>query len=83
MERLRSAVHDSRELPDGYAFSLHSEAINLPDVAEWITMERLCCPFLIFSLEVSGDGEPRLTLRGPSGVKEIIRGEFLRNTPLA
>jgi hypothetical protein len=39
----------------------------------------LCCPFLIFSLEVSGDGEPRLTLRGPSGVKDILREEFLRD----
>ncbi|MDQ1473028.1 MAG: hypothetical protein QOJ99_4508 [Bryobacterales bacterium] len=80
MKRLRSAVYDPDELPDGYAWRLHSDAMSLPEVAEWITIERLCCPFLIFNLEVSGDSETCLTLRGPSGVKDILREEFLRDT---
>jgi hypothetical protein len=78
VNRLRLAVYDPNELPDGYVFRLHSDAMSLPEVAEWITLERLCCPFLTFGLEVSGDGEARLTLRGPSGVKDILREEFVR-----
>ena len=41
--------------------------MTLPEVAEWITMERLCCPFLAFQLDVNANGESRLTLRGRRG----------------
>jgi hypothetical protein len=75
VSRLRSAMHDRRELHDGYGYSLHSNQITLPEVAEWVTMERLCCPFLTFQLEVAGETS-LLTLRGPDGVKAILREEF-------
>ena len=75
-KRLRSAVRDRSEVSDGYAYELDSMAMALPDVAEWITMERLCCPFLIFQLEVKGDGASQLTLRGPAGAKAILQEEF-------
>ena len=63
-------------MPDGYSYSLDTERITLPEVSEWITMERLCCPFLIFQLEVAGEAS-RLTMRGPDGVKAVLREEFL------
>jgi hypothetical protein len=76
MKRLRAAVQDRSELPDGYAYTLDTKKITLPEVAEWITMERLCCPFLTFQLDVKGNGESALTLRGPQGAKAILREEF-------
>jgi hypothetical protein len=36
-------------------------------------MERLCCPFLTFLLDVSPGGPTQLTLSGPEGVKAILR----------
>jgi hypothetical protein len=75
VSRLRSAIQDRSELPDGYCYSLVSTGITLPEVAEWIVMERLCCPFLTFQLEVAGDNF-RLTMRGAEGVKAILREEF-------
>jgi hypothetical protein len=54
VKRLRSATRDRRELPDGYAFKLDSKAVSVPEVAEWISMERLCCPFLTLQLSASG-----------------------------
>jgi hypothetical protein len=42
------------ELPTGYAFKLDGKAISLAEVAEWISMERLCCPFLTLQLSASG-----------------------------
>jgi hypothetical protein len=42
-------------LPDGYTFKLDSKAISLPEVSEWISMERLCCPFLTLQLSASAD----------------------------
>ena len=74
--RLRVALQDRRELPDGYSYKLDTNKITLPEVAEWITMERLCCPFLTFQLDVKGKGDSELTLRGPSGAKAILNEEF-------
>jgi hypothetical protein len=73
VSRLRAAMRDRRELPDGYDYSLDSKEISLPEVSEWIKMER--CPFLIFQLEVVGENS-RLNMRGPDGAKAILRAEF-------
>src|SRR5712691_6380984 len=80
IKRLRSAVQDRSELSDGYAYRLDTKKITLPEVAEWITMERLCCPFLTFQLDVQGNRDSRLTLRGPVGAKAILREEFPENS---
>ena len=76
IKRLRIAIQDRSELPDGYAYKLNMEKLTLPEVAEWIAMEHLCCPFLRFQLDVKGNGDSQLTLRGPVGVKAILREEF-------
>jgi hypothetical protein len=76
VRRLRVAVQDRRELSDGYSYNLDTKKITLPEVAEWITMERRCCPFLTFQLDVNGSGDSELTLRGPAGAKAILNEEF-------
>src|SRR6266404_4341002 len=80
VKRLRVSVQDRNELTDGYAYKLDTKKITLPEVAEWITMERLCCPFLTFQLDVKGNGDSQLTLRGPAGAKAILREEFPENS---
>jgi hypothetical protein len=47
----------------------------LPEVSEWISLERLCCPFLMFQLEGASEVS-RLTMRGPDGVKAILQQQF-------
>jgi len=76
VRRLRVAIQDRRELSDGYSYKLDTKKITLPEVAEWITMERLCCPFLTFQLDVKGKGDSELTLRGPAVAKVILNEEF-------
>jgi hypothetical protein len=75
--RVHAAITDRRELEDGYVFRLDGDSVSLPDVAQWISFERLCCPFFTFQLQSKG-GEPDcwLTLRGPDGTKAIIDQEF-------
>jgi hypothetical protein len=76
--KLRGSISERRELRDGYAFRLTETSITLQEVAEWIRMERLCCPFLVFQVEAKGTGSGLgLTLRGPSGVKAIL-AEFAK-----
>jgi hypothetical protein len=64
-----SAVHRPRYN------DLDSKTITLPEVSEWITMERLCCPFLVFQFEGAVEAF-RLTMRGPEGAKAILQEEF-------
>jgi len=78
IKRLRTAIQQRNELSDGYTYTLDTQKITLPEVAEWITMERLCCPFLTFQLDVKGDAS-QLTLRGPAGAKAILSEEFPEN----
>lgn len=77
MQHIRSATRDRSELPDGYTFKLDSKAVTLPEVAEWISMERLCCPFLTLQISASGDQDDwLLKLTGPKGVKPLLQAAF-------
>jgi hypothetical protein len=70
------AVEEIRELPGGYAFRLPNDSDVLLRVAEFVSLERLCCPFLSFALEVEPEGGPVwLRLSGREGVKAFIREE--------
>jgi hypothetical protein len=77
LQKIRLSIRDRRELPDGYAFRIVERSISLAEIAEWIRMERLCCPFLVFRLELAGAAaEVELALRGPSGTKAILESAF-------
>ncbi len=77
MERFRASVEEERSLPDGYAFRLQADAETILAAAEFISIERLCCPFLTFALEVGPAGSPLwLRLTGSAGAKEFIEAEF-------
>jgi len=77
VKRIRAAIRERAEITDGYAFKLDSKTVMLPEAAEWITMERLCCPFLTLQLSAAGNqAEWILTLTGPEGAKPIIAAEF-------
>ena len=71
------AVKEIRELPNGYAFRLPNEAPMLLKIAEFISREKLCCPFFGFSLEVQPTGGPVwLSLTGDEGIKPFIQAEI-------
>src|SRR3954452_18464568 len=78
VKRVRAAIRERAEISDGYVFKLDSQAIGLLELAEWISMERLCCPFLTLQLSASGNQKHwGLTLTGPEGVKPLIETEFV------
>ena len=77
VKRVREAMRDRTEISNGYAFKLDSKTITLPEAAEWISMERLCCPFLTLQLSAAGNQTHWvLTLTGPEGVKPLLDVEF-------
>lgn len=70
------AVEAVRDLPNGYAFRLPNKADMLIKAAEFISLERLCCPFFGFNIGVEAEGGPLwLSLTGRDGVKPFIRAE--------
>src|SRR4051812_20683394 len=77
VNHIRAAIRDRSEISSGYAFKLNSKIVTLPEAAEWVAMERLCCPFLTLQLSASGDmADWGLTLTGATGIKQLIAAEF-------
>lgn len=75
-KELFRAATDIRELSDGYAFRLPDEPGTLVRAVEFISLEKLCCPFLGFVIEVEPEGGALwLRLVGRHGVKAFIREE--------
>jgi hypothetical protein len=76
-DELASATHDVHELPRGWAFRFPGGAILAPRLVEWMSLERRCCPFLEFDLELGEDDEPAwLRLTGAEGVKQFLAHEI-------
>src|SRR5262245_37057183 len=76
---LRAAPVERAALSDGWAFRLSADA-SLAGVAEWIALERRCCPFFRFQLDVDGEAGPMwLRLTGPEGVKDFLAAQSSRD----
>ena len=77
MRHFRASVQETLGLGEGYAFRLQPDAETILRAAEFITIERLCCPFLSFELEVGpAENQVWLRLSGPAGTKQFIEEEF-------
>jgi hypothetical protein len=55
LRSIRTAMRDRIEISNGYVFKLDSKAMGLHEAAECISMERLCCPFLLLQVSASGN----------------------------
>lgn len=74
---LIQAVQSIQEVGNGYEFRLPNQTEFISKIAEFISNERLCCPFLKFTLNVFSNNEPvSLSLTGPIGTQEFLRAEF-------
>jgi hypothetical protein len=74
---LGTMTEKTSETADGYVLHLRADAADFMKVAEWITLERRCCPFLNFNLEWrAGNDAPALQLGGRKGVKDFLAAEM-------
>jgi hypothetical protein len=75
--QLHAALQETRELPDGYSFRLPSDEATIQRTAEWVTLERRCCPFITFAIEIDRERGPLwLRLTGREGVKPFLKMEL-------
>jgi hypothetical protein len=75
VDRLIRGVREVREADEGLVLRFPLEA--WPEVCELVLLERRCCPFLAFHLELGPGAEDfDLALTGPPGVHDFLRAEF-------
>lgn len=77
LAELASAGPAVEELAEGFAFRFPSRPYLFLRVAEWIGLERECCPFLAIRLEIEhADRSLRVSVTGPAGTKDLLRAEL-------
>jgi hypothetical protein len=82
LRRMLSAVLERIDLANGYAFRVDGRKLRLAEAAEWVEMERKCCPFLTIELQTTGpDPDWWIRLTGPGGVKALLASEGLSQAP--
>jgi hypothetical protein len=73
---IHAQTQELQELPDGYAFRLPSSSTLFLELAEFVQLERCCCPFFNFKLELeANEGPIWLKITGPEGSKEFMKTE--------
>jgi len=73
--RLGAMTREIQEQRDGYAFRYPAD--ELPVAAEFVSLERRCCPFFRFVLTLApNDGPLWLSITGQDGVKAFLVTEL-------
>ncbi len=74
IDDLFSGVQQTQELGDGYALRFPGTSPWPQRVLDFIQRERSCCLFFTFELVfIPNQGPLWLHIRGPEGVKEMVR----------
>lgn len=74
---LFAVVQNIRELSDGYAFELLQDSSLLLKLADFITYDRLCCPFMFHGIDAEPlGGSIWLRLSGEEGTKAFVIAEI-------
>ena len=82
LKTLYESTLERRELEHGFAFQFNGDAATERKVFEFIAMERDCCRFLSFQLNLAAErGSIWLAVEGPDNMKEFARAEMERFGP--
>jgi len=75
-DRVFASVQEVRELPTGYALRLPNETDMLQTVIDFISSERLCCPFFRFELKIEPEQGPVwFHVTGTTDVKSFLHSQ--------
>jgi len=75
--QLHQSAQSIHEVENGYEFTFPNESEMITGLGKFISNERLCCPFLEFTLKItSNNAHVSLLLTGPQGTPEFLRAEF-------
>ena len=75
--KITESLIDFEELADGFRYRFPAEDVVLQNLMTVINLERKCCPFLNFKLNLeAGKDFVSLDLTGAQGAKEAISSLF-------
>lgn len=74
---LKRAAGAVEETSTGWRISVPATQECLRDIGELLALERVCCPFLEFRLEVSPSATAVVEIAGREDAKPFIAAEFL------
>jgi hypothetical protein len=77
LDLMRRSAKATDELTNGYALRLPTDPLLFQQAAEWIGLERRCCPFVQFTLEWKQDDSVWVRFTGAPGVKAFLAAEML------
>lgn len=76
-DQLQNSVREILSRTDGFTLRFSANDLVLFQIAEFVSLERRCCPFLNFQISLNeGDDAIELRLSGRAGVKEFLAAEF-------
>lgn len=79
---LFGSMVEARELDHGYTMRLPDAPDTLAKLADFIALDRKCCPFFHFSVDVEPhDGPIWLKITGADGIKLPLQAELLGLLP--
>lgn len=71
------SIRERRERPDGYSFRYSEDPALFSKIAELVSLEHRCCPFLDFQLQWAGaESAPWLHVTGGARVKPFVADTF-------
>lgn len=74
---VESAALGAEPVSGGFAIRYPAEADTVVRLAEFITLERLCCPFFDFGIRLdAGADHVELRITGGPGVEEFLQAEI-------
>jgi hypothetical protein len=73
---LAEKIRERRAVEHGFAFRFAAEDFIIDTLTAFIKVERACCSFLQFNLQVTGRDSLWLTLTGPAGTQEFMQEEL-------
>ena len=77
VKHVESAALSAEPVSGGFAIRYPADADSVVNLAEFITLERLCCPFLDFCIRLEAGGDHvELRLTGRPGVQEFLQAEI-------
>ena len=73
--RITASVKDVASTSTAFRLQL-DDSISLPEIAEWVSLEHRCCPFLNIALSVQPDENRSVELGGSTAIKDFLQDEF-------
>jgi hypothetical protein len=70
---LAAAAAERKPITNGFALRFRPKAGLVTELAHFVELERACCPFLTFRIDVGAGGAISLAVSGPVAAQDIIR----------